>query len=372
MRIGIPKETRDGETRVAATPETVKKLIAAGHQVLVERNAGSQARFPDEAYAEVGAELTDATSALSTETVLKVRAPSAEELKHMKSGTVLAGMLDPFDNDGLAAMASAGLTAFALEAAPRTTRAQSLDVLSSQANLAGYKAVLLAANHYGRLFPMMMTAAGTLKAARVVVLGAGVAGLQAIATAKRLGAVVEASDVRPAAKEQVESLGAKFIDVPFETDEEREIAEGVGGYARPMPPAWMARQAELVAQRCKQADIVITTALIPGRPAPQLVSAETVHGMKPGSVIVDLAVERGGNCPLSVAGQVVEENGVILVGLTNLPGMVATDASALYARNLLDFLKLIVDAEGKLAINREDDIVQACLVCEAGQVLRKN
>lgn len=372
MRIGIPQETRDGETRVAATPETAKKLIAAGHHVLVERNAGSRARFPDEAYADVGAELTDAATALSADTVLKVRAPSAEELKLMRSGSVLVGMLDPFDSDGLAAMASAGLTAFALEAAPRTTRAQSLDVLSSQANLAGYKAVMLAANHYGRLFPMMMTAAGTLKAARVVVLGAGVAGLQAIATAKRLGAVVEASDVRPAAKEQVESLGAKFIDVPFETDEEREIAEGVGGYARPMPPAWMARQAELVAQRCKQADIVITTALIPGRPAPQLVSAQTVHGMKPGSVIVDLAVERGGNCPLSVAGQVVEENGVVLVGLTNLPGMVATDASALYARNLLDFLKLIVDAEGKLAINREDDIVQACLMCEAGQVLRKN
>ncbi len=372
MRIGIPKETRDGETRVAATPETAKKLIAAGHQVLVERNAGSSARYPDQAYAEAGAELVDAAAALSAETVLKVRAPSTDELKQMKSGSVLAGMLDPFDNEGLAAIASAGLTAFALEAAPRTTRAQSLDVLSSQANLAGYKAVLLAANYYGRLFPMMMTAAGTLKAARVVVLGAGVAGLQAIATAKRLGAVVEASDVRPAAKEQVESLGAKFIDVPFETDEEREIAQGVGGYARPMPAAWMARQAELVAQRCKQADIVITTALIPGRPAPQLVSAETVHGMKPGSVIVDLAVERGGNCPLSVAGQVVEESGVVLVGLTNLPGMVATDASALYARNLLDFLKLIVDTEGKLAINREDDIVQACLVCEAGQVLRKN
>lgn len=372
MRIGIPKETRDGETRVAATPETAKKLIASGHQVLVEKEAGTRARFPDQAYSDVGAELTDSVSALSADIVLKVRAPSGQELKQMKSGSVLAGMLDPFDSEGLAAMAQAGLTAFALEAAPRTTRAQSLDVLSSQANLAGYKAVLLAANAYGRLFPMMMTAAGTLKAARVVVLGAGVAGLQAIATAKRLGAVVEASDVRPAAKEQVESLGAKFIDVPYETDEEREIAQGVGGYARPMPAAWMARQAELVAQRCKQADIVITTALIPGRPAPQLVSADTVRGMKPGSVIVDLAVERGGNCPLSVAGQTVEENGVIIIGLTNLPGMVATDASALYARNLLDFLKLIINAEGKLEINREDDIVKACLVCEAGQVLRKN
>jgi NAD(P) transhydrogenase subunit alpha len=372
MRIGIPKETRAGETRVAATPETAKKLIAAGHQVVIERGAGNQARFPDEDYEQAGAELCDAVTALAAEVVLKVRIPSADELKHMKSGSVLAGMLDPFNNEGLAAMANAGLTAFALEAAPRTTRAQSLDVLSSQANLAGYKAVMLAANAYGRLFPMMMTAAGTLKAARVVILGTGVAGLQAIATAKRLGAVVEASDVRPAAKEQVESLGAKFIDVPFETDEEREIAQGVGGYARPMPPAWMQRQAELVAQRCKQADIVITTALIPGRPAPQLVSAQTVRGMKPGSVIVDLAVERGGNCPLSVADKVVEENGVTLIGLTNLPALVATDASALYARNLLDFLKLITDADSKLAINREDDIVQACLMCEAGEVIRKN
>lgn len=372
MRIGIPRETRDGETRVAATPETTKKLLAAGHQVVVERGAGSAARYTDAAFTEVGAELSDAAGALAAELVLKVRAPQAHELAQMKAGQVLAGMLDPFDAEGLQDMANAGLTAFALEAAPRTTRAQSLDVLSSQANLAGYKAVLLAANAYGRLFPMMMTAAGTLKAARVVVLGAGVAGLQAIATAKRLGAVVEASDVRPAAKEQVESLGAKFIDVPFETDEEREIAEGVGGYARPMPPSWMARQADLVAQRCKQADIVITTALIPGRPAPQLVSADTVRGMKPGSVIVDLAVERGGNCPLSVAGQTVEENGVIIIGTTNLPGLLATDASALYARNLLDFLKLITDDKGQLAINREDDIVQACLVCEAGQVLRKN
>jgi NAD(P) transhydrogenase subunit alpha len=279
-------------------------------------------------------------------------------------------MLDPFNTQGLQALATAGVTAFALEAAPRTTRAQSLDVLSSQANLAGYKAVLLAANHYGRLFPMMMTAAGTLKAARVVVLGAGVAGLQAIATAKRLGAVVEASDVRPAAKEQVASLGAKFIDVPYETEEEREIAQGTGGYARPMPPAWMARQADLVAERCRQADIVITTALIPGRPAPQLVSAETVQAMKPGSVIVDLAVERGGNCPLSEKDQIALKHGVTLVGLSNLPALVPHDASALYSRNLLDFLKLIINNEGQLAIQHNDDIVAACLVCHDGKVLR--
>ncbi|MGW8306972.1 MAG: Re/Si-specific NAD(P)(+) transhydrogenase subunit alpha [Achromobacter pulmonis] len=370
MHIGIPKETRDGETRVAATPETVKKYVGGKHTVVVERGAGSAARYLDEAYEAAGATLGSAQEALGAELVMKVRAPSASELPQMKAGAVVIGMLDPFDADGLAQMAAAGLTGFALEAAPRITRAQSLDVLSSQANLAGYKAVLLAAHHYGRLIPMMMTAAGTLKAARAVVLGTGVAGLQAIATAKRLGAVVEASDVRPAAREQVESLGAKFIDVPFETDEEREIAQGVGGYARPMPPAWMARQAALVSERCKQADIVITTALIPGRPAPTLVSAETVAAMKPGSVLVDLAVERGGNCPLSEKGKVVEKHGVTLVGLTNLPGLVATDASALYARNVLDFLKLIINADSALAIQRDDEIVAACLVCEGGIVTR--
>ncbi|WP_025140330.1 Re/Si-specific NAD(P)(+) transhydrogenase subunit alpha [Achromobacter sp. DH1f] len=372
MHIGIPKETRDGETRVAATPETVKKYVGGKHTVVVERGAGSAARYLDDAYEAAGATLGTAQDALGAELVMKVRAPSPAELPQMKSGTVVIGMLDPFDAEGLQQMAGAGLIGFALEAAPRITRAQSLDVLSSQANLAGYKAVLLAAHHYGRLIPMMMTAAGTLKAARAVVLGTGVAGLQAIATAKRLGAVVEASDVRPAAREQVESLGAKFIDVPFETDEEREIAQGVGGYARPMPPAWMARQAALVSERCKQADIVVTTALIPGRPAPTLVSAETVAAMKPGSVLVDLAVERGGNCPLSEKGKVVEKHGVTLIGLTNLPGLVATDASALYARNILDFLKLIINADGALAIQRDDEIVAACLVCEGGNVTRRN
>jgi NAD(P) transhydrogenase subunit alpha len=372
MHIGIPRETRDGETRVAATPETVKKYVGGKHTVVVERGAGTAARYLDEAYAAAGATLGTAQEALGADLVMKVRAPSAAELPQMKPGSVVIGMLDPFDADGLQQMAAAGLVGFALEAAPRITRAQSLDVLSSQANLAGYKAVLLAAHHYGRLIPMMMTAAGTLKAARAVVLGTGVAGLQAIATAKRLGAVVEASDVRPAAREQVESLGAKFIDVPFETDEEREIAQGVGGYARPMPPAWMARQAALVSERCKQADIVITTALIPGRPAPTLVSAETVAAMKPGSVLVDLAVERGGNCPLSEKGKVVEKHGVTLVGLTNLPGLVATDASALYARNILDFLKLIINADGALAIQRDDEIVAACLVCEGGNVTRRS
>ena len=371
MHIGIPRETRDGETRVAATPETVKKYVGGKHTVVVERGAGAAAHYLDDAYVAAGATLGSAQDALGAELVMKVRAPSPEELPHMKPGAVVVGMLDPFDAEGLAQLAATGLTGFALEAAPRITRAQSLDVLSSQANLAGYKAVLLAAHHYGRLIPMMMTAAGTLKAARAVVLGTGVAGLQAIATAKRLGAVVEASDVRPAAREQVESLGAKFIDVPFETDEEREIAQGTGGYARPMPPAWMARQAALVSERCKQADLVITTALIPGRPAPTLVSAETVEAMRPGSVLVDLAVERGGNCPLSEKGRIVEKHGVTIIGLTNLPGLVATDASALNARNILDFLKLIINADGALAIQRDDEIVAACLVCEGGNVTRR-
>ena len=369
MQIGIPRERRVGETRVAATPETVKKL-SGQHQILVERGAGLAANYPDDAYAAAGAKLVDTAEVFSAALLLKVRSPDADELARIRAGTVVVGMLDPFDAANNQRLATAGLTAFALEAAPRTTRAQSLDVLSSQANIAGYKAVLVATQYYGRFMPMLMTAAGTVKAARVVILGVGVAGLQAIATAKRLGAVVEASDVRPAAREQVESLGAKFIDVPFETDEEREIAQGSGGYARQMPAAWMARQAMKVAERCKQADIVISTALIPGRPAPTLISAETVAAMKPGSVIVDLAVERGGNCPLSVADQVVDHHGVKLVGYTNLAGMVATDASALYARNLLDFLKLIVDKDGALAIPTDDDIVTACLIAQAGTLLR--
>jgi H+-translocating NAD(P) transhydrogenase subunit alpha len=274
-------------------------------------------------------------------------------------------MLDPFNADNAARLARTGVTAFALEAAPRTTRAQSLDVLSSQANIAGYKAVLVAAHLYPRFMPMLMTAAGTVKAARVLILGAGVAGLQAIATAKRLGTVIEASDVRPAVKEQIESLGAKFLDVPYETDDEREAAQGVGGYARPMPPNWLQRQAALIHERAKQADIVITTALIPGRPAPTLISVDTVQSMKPGSVIVDLAAGRGpdggGNCPLTEADRVVTKHGVQIVGYTNLASMVAADASSLYARNLLDFLKLIVTKEGALNIDLADDIVAATL-----------
>ena len=365
MRIGVPLETKPGETRVAATPETVKKLVSQGHTVVIQKDAGLQASQPDSAYEAVGATIGTAADAFGAEIVLKVRAPEAAELKQIQSGSVLIGMLDPFDNDNIAAMAAQGITGFSLEAAPRTTRAQSMDVLSSQANIAGYKAVMVAAN-----------AAGTVKAARVLILGAGVAGLQAIATAKRLGAVIEASDVRPAAKEQIESLGAKFVDVPYETDEEREIAQGVGGYARPMPEAWMKRQAALVAERAQQADIGITTALIPGRKPPVLLHSDTVANMKPGSVVIDIAAGKGengsGNCPLTQADKVVDVNGVKIVGYTNLASMVAADSSALYARNLIDFLKLIIDKEAKLVIPSDDDIVTACLMCRDGQAIRKN
>ncbi|CAM2175832.1 NAD(P) transhydrogenase subunit alpha part 1 [Paraburkholderia sacchari] len=382
MHIGVPAETRANETRVAATPETVKKYVAQGHTVTIQAGAGTGASFPDEAYTAVGAQIVDAAAAFGAELVLKVQSPSVSELAFMKRGAVLVGMLDPFNAENAQKLAEAGVTAFALEAAPRTTRAQSLDVLSSQANIAGYKAVLVASNLYPRFMPMLMTAAGTVKAARVLILGAGVAGLQAIATAKRLGAVIEASDVRPAVKEQIESLGAKFIDVPYETDEEREAAQGVGGYARPMPPSWLARQSALVHERARQADIVISTALIPGRDAPTLLPADTVQAMKPGSVVIDLAAgrgpvadqatgRRGGNCPLTEADKVVTHHGVQICGYTNLASMVAADASSLYARNLLDFLKLIVTKEGALNIDLADDIVAATLLARDGAVTRK-
>jgi NAD(P) transhydrogenase subunit alpha len=367
MRIGIPAETRPGETRVAATPETVKKL-ASKHQVVVQSGAGLHAAVTDEAYAAAGATVGSADDAFAADMVLKVRAPNEAERARMRPGTVVVGMLNPFDSENTAAMAASGLTAFALEAAPRITRAQSMDVLSSQANIAGYKAVMLAANTYQRFMPMLMTAAGTVKAARVLIMGVGVAGLQAIATAKRLGAVIEASDVRPPVKEQVESLGAKFIDVPFVTDEEREIAQGVGGYARPMPADWMRRQGELVHERAKLADIIITTALIPGRAAPTLIREETVAAMKPGSVIVDMAIEQGGNCPLTELGKTVVKHGVYIIGEPNLAALVAADASALYARNVLDFLKLVFDKEDKFFIDREDEIVRATLLCHGGEI----
>jgi proton-translocating NAD(P)+ transhydrogenase subunit alpha len=371
MQIGVPAETTAVETRVAVTPETAKKLKAQGHHILVQSGAGLAASAPDAAYTAVGAEITDAAGAFGCEMVLKVRSPFDNELALMKPQATIVGMLNPFDATGLQRLAAAGLTSFALEAAPRTSRAQSMDVLSSQANIAGYKAVMMAAEQYQRFFPMLMTAAGTVKAARVVILGVGVAGLQAIATAKRLGAVIEASDVRPSVKEQVESLGAKFIDVPYETDEEREAAVGVGGYAKPMPPSWLERQKAEVAKRVAQADVVITTALIPGRPAPVLVTEEMVKAMKPGSVIVDLAAPQGGNCPLTEPGRTVIKHGVTLIGQTNVPALVAADASALYARNLIDFLKLIITKEGALNVDLEDDIVAACLMTQGGEVKRK-
>ncbi|VTU39946.1 NAD(P) transhydrogenase subunit alpha part 1 [Variovorax sp. PBS-H4] len=371
MLIGVPAETVPGETRVAVTSETAKKLVAQGHTVRVQSGAGVAASLTDAAYQGAGAEITDAAGAFACELVLKVRAPTHAEAALMKPGTVVVGMLNPFDAQGLQRLAEAGLTGFALEAAPRTTRAQSMDVLSSQANIAGYKAVMIAADRYQRFFPMLMTAAGTVKAARVVILGVGVAGLQAIATAKRLGAVIEASDVRPSVKEQVESLGAKFIDVPYETQEEKEAAEGVGGYARPMPQSWLDRQKAEVAKRVAQADVVITTALIPGRPAPVLVTEDMVKAMKPGSVVVDLAAPQGGNCPLTEPGRTVVKHGVTLVGETNLPALVAADASSLYARNVLDFLKLVLPKEGGFKIDLEDDIVAACLMSRDGQLTRK-
>jgi NAD(P) transhydrogenase subunit alpha len=376
MLIGVPAETTAGETRVAVTPETAKKIIAQGHTVKVQAGAGVAASITDAAFEAAGAHITDAAGALGAELVLKVRAPSAAELSHMTSGSALVGMLNPFDAEGLQHIAAAGLTSFALEAAPRTTRAQSLDVLSSQANIAGYKAVMMAADKYQRFFPMLMTAAGTVKAARIVILGVGVAGLQAIATAKRLGAVIEASDVRPSVKEQVESLGAKFIDVPYETAEEKEAAEGVGGYARPMPQSWLDRQKTEVAKRVAQADVVISTALIPGRAAPVLITEDMVKSMKPGSVIIDLAAGKGangvgGNCPLTEADRTVVKHGVTLVGETNLPALVAADASALYARNVLDFLKLVLPKDKGFTVDMEDDIVAACLMTQGGDVKRK-
>jgi H+-translocating NAD(P) transhydrogenase subunit alpha len=374
MRIGIPAETRAGETRVAATPETVKKMLATGHTVMVEKGAGAGASIPDADYQTAGATLVSAADLYAqAEIVLKVKAPTADELANLKAKSVLIGLLSPYQPELVEAYAKQGVTAFSMEKLPRTSRAQAMDVLSSQANIAGYKSVMIGANLYKRFMPMLMTAAGTVKAARVVILGVGVAGLQAIATAKRLGAVIEASDVRPAAKEQVESLGAKFIDVPFETDEEREIAKGVGGYARPMPASWMERQKVEVAKRVAQADIVITTALIPGRPAPVLVTEEMVKSMKPGSVIVDMAVEAGGNCPLSECGKTVVKHGVTICGEDNLPALVAADASALYARNLLNFLNLLCDPKqgGAININREDDIIAGSLIAIDGAAVTK-
>jgi H+-translocating NAD(P) transhydrogenase subunit alpha len=370
MKIAIPKERRPDEARVAASPETVKKLIALGFEVAVESGAGKGASVPDEAYRKAGAEIAaDATVAFGrADVIAKVRRPQPGETKGLKPGALVICIADPFRaGDELAPLAQSGATVFAMDLIPRITRAQSMDVLSSQANLAGYKAVLDAASVYGRAFPMMMTAAGTVSPAKVLVMGAGVAGLQAIATAKRLGAVVSATDVRPAAKEQVESLGGKFVAVE---DEEFKQAETAGGYAKEMSAEYQKKQAALIAETIEKMDIVITTALIPGRPAPKLVTKDMVASMKPGSVIVDLAVETGGNCELSEPGRVVEKNGVKIVGYQNVPSRLAADASALYARNIYNFVELLVDKETKqLAVNWEDKIIAETCIIRDGKVV---
>ena len=368
--IAVTKERRAAETRVAAVPETVKKLIAAGFSVTVESGAGLAAAYPDADYVAAGATIAKtAKEAIAKADILfKVRAPEAAEIAALKPGAIVAGVLNPYqDKDSLNALAKAGASAFAMEFVPRITRAQVMDVLSSQANLAGYRAVIEGAEAYGRAMPMMMTAAGTIAAAKVFIMGVGVAGLQAIATARRLGAVVTATDVRPATKEQVESLGAKFLAVE---DEEFKNAQTAGGYAKEMSPEYQAKQAELVSSHIAKQDMVITTALIPGRPAPKLVSAAQVASMKPGSVIVDLAIEQGGNVVGAKLGEVaVTENGVKILGIPNLPGRIAADASALYARNLLAFSGLFLNAEGQFAPNFEDEILKAALVTQGGAVV---
>jgi H+-translocating NAD(P) transhydrogenase subunit alpha len=365
MRIAVPAETRAHEARVAATPETVKKFIAAGCKVVVQQGAGTGARFTDAAFQEAGAKIESSYSATCHEAdvVLKVQAPDASELAETPQGVAVVALFAPYANPLLSDYAEAGLSCFAMELVPRISRAQNMDVLSSQANIAGYKAVLVATEHYRRFFPMLMTAAGTVTPAKVLVMGAGVAGLQAIATARRLGAMVEAFDVRTAAKEQVLSLGAKFVEVPVE-----ENAEDAGGYAREVSEAYKQKQGELVAEHAAAADIIITTALIPGRPAPELISQAMVESMKPGSVIVDLAVESGGNCPLSKLDEVVEHQGVSIVGYGNLPSLLATDASNLYARNLYNFLAPMIDTDKReLKPDPKDEIVAASLIAHRGE-----
>ncbi|ACE86352.1 Re/Si-specific NAD(P)(+) transhydrogenase subunit alpha [Cellvibrio japonicus] len=379
MRLAIPKERRAHERRVAATPETVKKFIALGFDVTVEAGAGLASRITDEDYRNAGASVVDDPASLlgQADVVLKVQRPllagegELDELSLMKRDALLVAILSPYaDAKAVEAYAKAGVTSMALEFVPRITRAQSMDVLSSQSNLAGYRAVLEAINVYDRAMPMMMTAAGTVAPARVMVLGAGVAGLQAIATARRLGAIVSATDVRPASKEQVESLGGKFIMVE---SEETKQAETAGGYAKEMSDDYKRRQAELVAETLKKQDIAICTALIPGRKAPTLINDEMVYSMRPGSVIVDLAAEQGGNCTLTKPGEVVEVNGVTIIGLFNIPSRISADASALYAKNLLNYLTPLVDTASKqLAINWQDEIVAATTLTRAGEVVHPN
>jgi NAD(P) transhydrogenase subunit alpha len=367
----IPLETFLGEGRIAASPESVKKLKTLGFEVVIQAGAGTLSRIPDSEFERAGARIGSAADAASADVVLKVRRPTSTEVAVYKSGAIVLAIMDPYGNDqALADMAKAGVSAFAMELMPRITRAQSMDVLSSQANLAGYQAVIEAASEYDRAMPMMMTAAGTVPAAKVFVMGAGVAGLQAIATARRLGAVVSATDVRPASKEQVASLGAKFIAVE---DEEFKAAETAGGYAKEMSAEYKAKQAALTAEHLAKQDIVITTALIPGRPAPRLITRDMLKAMKPGSIAVDLAVERGGNVEGVVADQVVEVEGVKVVGYSNMPGRIAASASALYAKNLVTFLETMVSKETKaLALNAEDELVKATMLTHGGAVVHPN
>jgi len=371
MKLAVLKETASGETRVAATPDSVKRLAADGHSVTVETGAGVPAGYPDDAFAEAGATIAPGPSEAATgaDAVLRVRAPSADEIGTLPEGMTVIGLFDPFSlGDGVKALNARRITALAMEFTPRITRAQSMDALSSQSNLAGYRAVIEGAQVYGRAMPMMMTAAGTVAPARVFVMGAGVAGLQAIATARRLGAVVTATDVRPAGKEQVASLGAKFVAV--EDDEFRE-AETAGGYAKQMSDEYQKKQAELVAGHIAKQDIVITTALIPGRPAPVLVTEEMVKSMRPGSVIVDMAVAQGGNCPLSKPDEIVDVGGVKVAGFTNLPARLPADSSALYARNVVAFLPLITGEDGALNLETDDEIVTAMMLTRGGETVNE-
>lgn len=372
MKIAIPAEADSGEARVAATPETAKRLAGMGAEVVVEKGAGEKAGIPDKDYEAAGAKIASGKDAVGgADIVLKVRRPSKAELAGYKPGAIVVAIMEPYGNEkALAELAGAKVSAFAMELMPRITRAQSMDVLSSQANLAGYRAVIDAAAEYGRALPMMMTAAGTVPAARAFIMGVGVAGLQAIATARRLGAIVTATDVRPATKEQVESLGGKFVAVE---DEEFKQAETAGGYAKEMSKEYQAKQAALVASHIAKQDIVITTALIPGRPAPKLITKAMVESMKPGSVIVDLAVERGGNCELAEPGSVAEHNGVKIVGHLNVPGRLAATASALYAKNLLNFLDVLIDKNTKaVSVPWDDEIVKATLLTKDGAVVHPN
>jgi len=366
MKISVLKERRPGETRVAATPETVKKLVGLGHTITVESGAGTVAGFPDSAFSDAGASVaTGAAAAAGADIVFKVRRPEPGEIAALPEGAALIALMEPFAYaaDEVAALNAKKIAGLSMEFTPRISRAQSMDALSSQSNLAGYRAVIEGAQIYGRAMPMMMTAAGTVAPAKVFIMGAGVAGLQAIATARRLGAVVTANDVRPAAKEQVASLGAKFIAVE---DEEFKAAETSAGYAKEMSPEYQAKQAALTASHIAKQDIVITTALIPGRAAPVLITEEMVKSMKPGSVIVDMAVSQGGNCPLSKSDEIVDVNGVKVAGFSNLPARLPADSSSLYAKNLLAFLPLITGEGGKLNLDTDDEIVKAMLLTRNG------